>query len=292
MALAHIYGLIGYPVRHSLSPVMHNAAFRALKINAEYRLFEVPKEKLKNFFLIDNPVTDTKGEVFYRQDLRGFNVTVPHKESVLEYLQWSSPEVKFTQACNTIVIKDNNFLEGWNTDGLGFYEHLRHDLKFEISGSKAVILGAGGAAKAIIDQLARHNAKEIAVYDIVKEKSISLVEKLRIEFPSCVANSLDAVDYLDLKNADILINATPLGMKEDDPELLNPEILHSRILVYDLIYNPPQTKLLKAAKRMGVRVSNGLGMLLYQGIRSFNIWTGKEAPIDVMRTALDYARIK
>ena len=286
MALTNIYGLVGYPVRHSLSPAMHNAAFRALKINAEYRLFEVPKEKLKDFFLIDNPVRDIKGDFFYRQDLRGFNVTVPHKESVLEYLQWLSPEVKFTQACNTIAIKEKNFLEGWNTDGTGFYQHLTKELKFDIPGSKAVILGAGGAAKAIIDQLARHNAKEIAVYDIDRVKSRRLAEKIKTEFPKCVVVSLDAIDYLDLKNADLLINATPVGMKEGDPKLISPEILPPRLLVYDLIYNPQETNLLQSAKSAGAKISNGLGMLLYQGVKSFSIWTDREAPIDVMKTAL------
>jgi shikimate dehydrogenase len=286
MALVRIFGLIGYPVKHSLSPVMHNAAFRALKINAEYRLFQVPIEKLRDFFLFDNPVKDTNGEFIYRQDMGGFNVTLPHKESVLKYLHWLSPEVKFAQACNTIVIKEKNSLEGWNTDGIGFYQHLNNDLNFDISGCKVIIIGAGGAAKAISDQLARHKAKEIAIHDIVKEKSSKLASRLKTEFPQCITTSLDVLDYLDVKNTDLLINATPIGMKESDPLVINPQVLHSRLLVYDLIYNPAETKLIKEAKNRGAKVSNGLGMLLYQGVKSFNIWTDKEAPIDVMKTAL------
>ena len=273
-----IYGLIGYPVSHSLSPAMHNAAFRTLGVNAEYRLFEVRPQDLNHFLThIDE------------NDILGLNVTIPHKERVLEYLQWRSPEVKFTQACNTIVLEDKNFLKGWNTDGIGFHRHLTKDLKFEISGKRIAILGAGGAAKAVTNQLARRKAKSIAIFDVDKDKCQKLVDKLNKEFPDCKTIFADSIEALELKKADLLINATPIGMKENDPCLVNADKIHPKILVYDLIYNPPETKLLKIAKDRGAKVSNGLGMLLYQGLLSFEHFTGKKAPLNVMRQALEEA---
>ena len=281
-----IYGLIGYPVKHSLSPMMHNAAFRALKINAEYRLFEIKPQDLEGFFLKNVTVKDVDGNLVSKTEILGLNVTIPYKEVVLKYLQWKSPEVRFTDAVNVIIFKNSNYLEGWNTDGIGFERHLRMDLKFNPSGKIAVILGAGGAAKAVTNQLARRGVKTITIYDIDKDKSLKLAEKINKEFPKCNTLSVNFVEELDIKNADLLINATPIGMKENDPCLINPDAFHSRLLVYDLIYNPPETKLLRFAKQKGARVSNGLGMLLYQGARSLELWTGKTAPIELMRRAL------
>jgi len=271
-----IYGVLGYPAKHSLSPIMHNAAFQALKINAEYSIFEKKPEELDGFL---KSLSD--------KNIRGLNVTIPYKEAVLEYLQWESPEVRFTGATNTIIVKDKNYLEGWNTDGLGFYRHLTKDLKFNTSDKKVIILGAGGAAKAVTNQLARHGVNSIVIYDIDKNKSLKLADKINKEFPRCKAISADSIEELDIKNSDLLINATPLGMQENDPCLINADSFHSRLLVYDLIYNPAQTKLLETAKQKGAIISNGLGMLLYQGARSLELWTGEKAPIAVMREALN-----
>jgi len=270
-----IYGVLGYPARHSLSPAMHNAAFRALKINAEYKIFEKRPEEVEGFL-----------KSLSEQNIHGLNVTIPHKETVLAYLQWKSPEVRFTDAVNTIVVKDKNYLEGWNTDGIGFHRHLTKDLKFNLSNKTATILGAGGAAKAIANQLARREVKIIYLYDIDKDKNLSLAGKINKEFPKCNAIPANSIEELDIKNSDLLINATPIGMKENDPLLISPDKLHSGLLIYDLIYTPCETKLIKIAKEKGARTSNGLGMLLYQGIRSFEIWTGQSAPKEVMRQAL------
>ncbi len=276
-----IYGLIGYPVKHSLSPIMHNATFKALGINAEYKLFEKRPEEL-GYFL----------HSLSKENIYGLNVTIPYKEVVLKYLQWKSPEVKFTDAVNVIIVKDKNYLEGWNTDGIGFHRHLTMDLKFNPLGKSVVVLGAGGAAKAIINQLARHGAKNITIYDIDNDKSLNLAAKINKEFPKCNAIASDSIEKLDIKNADLLINATPIGMKGDDPCLVDPDSLHPSLLVYDLIYNPPETKILKLAKQKGAPISNGLGMLLYQGVRSFELWTGQKAPVEVMRKALREATSK
>lgn len=257
---------------------MHNAAFKALGINAEYRLFEVEPGKLDSFLksLADNRIY-------------GLNVTVPYKEKVLAYLEEQSPEVRFTGAANTIIVKEKKSLEGWNTDGLGFHRHLTGDLKFDISGARVLILGAGGAAKAVINQLAEHGAKSIYIYDIDKEKSKVLAVKTSAAFPKTRSLSVESISELNFKDLALLINATPIGLKEGDPLLVSGDAFHPGLLVYDLIYNPAETKLLNTAKEKGCKVSNGLGMLLYQGVRSFKLWTGQDAPLELMRQALNQA---
>lgn len=271
-----IYGVLGYPAKHSLSPAMHNAAFAELKIDAEYKIFEVEPGNLESFILS-----------LSKDNICGLNVTIPYKETVLKYLKWQSPEARFAGACNTIVVKDENFLEGWNTDGIGFHRHLTTELNFSISGKRVVVLGAGGAAKAIANQLARHKAKNIEIYDIDKNRSAKLSEKINKEFANCISTYVNTIEELSIENADLLVNATPIGMKKNDPCLINADRLHQKLLVYDLVYNPPETKLLSLAREKGARVSNGLGTLLYQGMRSFEIWIDKKAPAEVMRQALN-----
>jgi len=281
-----IFGLIGYPVSHSFSPAMHNAAFKHLGINAKYRLFSIKPDKLEAFFSGDINVQDIYGNDVRAKDIAGFNVTIPYKEIVLKYLQWKSPGVRFTGAVNVVVVKNRNYLKGYNTDGIGFSHHLTKDLKFIPLNKKVIILGAGGAAKAVTDQLARKRVKTIVIYDIDKDKSLKLANRIKEAFPKCNALSVNSIKVLDIKNTDLLINATPIGMKASDPCLINPDKLHSGILVYDLIYNPPETNLLRFAKQRGAAASNGLGMLLYQGARSFELWIERRAPIEVMRKAL------
>lgn len=270
------FGLVGYPVSHSLSPAMHNAAFKYLGIDAEYKLFEKKPEELDEFFA-----------KLSEQNIYGLNVTVPYKETVLKYLQWQSPEARFTQAVNTIIVKEKNYLKGWNTDGIGFYRHLTKDLKFNLLDKKVIVLGAGGASKAVVNQLARHGVKTIAIYDIDKDKSLKLTQKINKEFPKCSASFIDSINKLDIKNADLLINTTPIGMRETDPCLVKKEMLHKNLFVYDLVYNPPETKLLELAKNVGCKRNNGLGMLLYQGALSFKHFTGMDAPTEIMKKALE-----
>jgi len=270
-----VYGVLGYPAKHSLSPRMHNAAFRALNINAEYVIFEKNREELEDFL-----------SSLSKNNIHGLNVTIPYKEEVLKYLKWKSPEVRFTDASNTIEVKDNNYLKGWNTDGIGFHRHLTRDLKFKILGKNVIILGAGGAAKAIVSQLARKGAKSIIIYDIDINKSSKLAEKINNEFPECQASALSHLEKINTRGIELLINATPIGMKDSDPCLIAPDKLRPGLFVYELIYNPAQTKLLRLAKERGATVSNGLGMLLYQGALSFEHFTGESAPLEIMRQAL------
>jgi shikimate dehydrogenase len=271
---ARIYGILGFPAKHSLSPAMHNAAFRARKINAEYKLFEVEPEEL-DYFL----------DKLDKNDIQGLNITVPYKEKILDFVTLDSESfyLKQIKAVNTIVKKDNIW-KGFNTDIPGFSKHLKEH--FDPTNKKVAILGAGGAGRAVAYVLADSGAKEIAIFDIDKSKSKNVTDMIKGLFPNSGISSVDNIAQLDLKGKDLLVNATPIGLKESDSCLVSAGMLHKSLFVYDLIYNPPETKLLKIAKEQGATVSNGLGMLLYQGMLSFQIWTGQEAPREVMERAL------
>lgn len=272
-----IYGLIGYPVKHSLSPKMHNAAFRSLNINAEYRLFPLKEEELKGFF------ADLK-----KNNIFGLNVTIPYKEKVIAFLNKISHEAKLTGAVNTIKVNQNS-LEGFNTDGEGFLRHIRRDLGFNPRGKSIAIIGAGGASRAVAVYLSKEKPQRISIYDTDKTKAENLVKHLKECFGSVEFKQANSIEELDIKISGLLINATPIGMKEADPCLVKEDFIHKNLLVYDLIYEPKETMLLKIAKEKGALVSNGLGMLLYQGARSFRLWTQKPAPVEIMRQALNKA---
>lgn len=275
-----IYGLIGYPVKHSLSPVMHNAAFQVLKINAEYKLFELKPQDLESFL-----------ESLPKENIHGLNVTIPYKEKVLPFLDNISSEAELIGAVNTIRVSHSK-LEGFNTDGDGFLRHLKEDLRFDPAGKIIAIIGAGGAARAVSVSLSNYKPKIIAIYDVDKTKTLDLVSHLKDNFKNIEFKAADSIEELNTQISDLLVNATPIGMKESDPCLVNKKFMHKNLLVYDLIYNPGETKLIKLAKQMGARTSNGLGMLLYQGVRSFELWTGRPTPIKIMRQALEGAMKK
>jgi len=269
-----IYGLIGLPLKHSLSALMHNAAFKALNINAEYKLFEIRPQEVDDFMarLDENNIS-------------GLNVTVPYKEKVLKFVKLD-PESSFlkqVQAVNTIVKKDGTWT-GFNTDIAGFSRHLKE--QFDPAGKRAAILGAGGAAKAVAYVLASLNAKTISIFDIDRQKSGNISAMIKDIFPGFPIYPVDNIEGLEIKDKDLLVNTTPVGLKEEDPCLVKSGQLHSNLFVYDLIYNPAQTKLLVLAKQAGARTSNGLGMLLYQGMLSFRVWTGQDAPRQAMEEAL------
>jgi len=270
-----IYGVLGYPAKHSLSPAMHNAAFGHLEINARYETFEVKPEKLEKF-LADRD----------KNNIWGLNVTVPYKEKILDFvtIDEGSSYLKQVRAVNTIVKKENTW-KGFNTDILGFSRHLKEN--FEPYGKSAAILGAGGASRAVAYVLANSGAKEVSIFDIDQEKTRKVIEMMKELSPDFKISAVDSIEQLDIKNKDLLVNATPVGLKESDPCLLNAEMLHKNLFVYDLIYNPKETKLLALARSVGAKSSNGLGMLLYQGAISFEHFTGESAPITIMHEALN-----
>ncbi|MFH1655399.1 MAG: shikimate dehydrogenase [Candidatus Omnitrophota bacterium] len=289
-----IYGVIGFPVKHSLSPCMHNAAFKALGIDAEYKLFEVKTEGLSDF------LNNLKNEGIF-----GLNVTVPHKIKVREILEnkfpydkytvQMSPElhyVKISGAINTVK-REGDKLEYWNTDAAGFLKSLEEE--FDPKNKKVLLIGCGGAGRAVIASLSwkELGVKKIYVNDIRAEAINSAKEyfsQISDYFRKLLEDKLQFISTEEIpqiiKKCDLLINATPVGLKADDPLPIEENHLHKDLFVYDLIYNPAETKLLKLAKNIGAKTANGLGMLTYQGMASFEIWTNKPAPKEAMGKAL------
>ncbi|PIP68278.1 MAG: shikimate dehydrogenase [Candidatus Omnitrophica bacterium CG_4_9_14_0_2_um_filter_42_8] len=277
----NIYGVIGWPIKHSLSPAMHNAAFKALGIDAEYRTFEIKPEGLGDFFAdIDSCI-------------KGLNVTIPHKEKVLDFIQLDQESFYLRQikAVNTLV-RQGKAWKGFNTDINGFSRHLKV-LGFDPRGKKIAILGAGGASRAVSYELANKGAQEICIFDIDKDKASGVASMLKELFSNLPVKIANSVEELNILSKDALINATPIGLKESDPCLIDKKMIRKDLFVYDLIYNPAETKLLSLAKAAGASYSNGLGMLLYQGVLSLSKWTGRDnipiQVVEVMRKALNAA---
>jgi shikimate dehydrogenase len=276
-----VYGLIGYPVKHSLSAAMHNAAFAALGMDdCKYQLFEIEPDRL-DYFL----------DSLDRNSICGLNVTVPYKEKILDFvnLDFESFYLREIGAVNTIVNKDG-VRKGFNTDIPGFSKHLKEQI--DPKDKSIAVIGAGGAARAVSYVLAKSDAREIAIFDIDNKKSENVARMIKRLFADFPISPVDNIEKLDIKNKDLLINATPVGLRQDDACLVTEELLHKDLFVYDLIYNPPQTKLLQLAAKVGAKTSNGLGMLLYQGMLSFEKWTGRQAPQEVMQKALEEALLK
>ena len=271
-----VCGVIGYPVKHTFSPFMHNSAFKECGINAVYLAFEVAPENLKDAVLGLRAL-----------GIKGFNVTIPHKENIIRHLDELSDEAKFLGAVNTVAVRGSK-LVGFNTDGLGFIDSLKSDLKMNPKGKSVFIFGAGGAARAISFSLAKEKAKRIVLTDIDSEKAAVLADSISKK-TGCAAFAIrfdkNAIKELIL-NSQLVINASPCGMNIKDPLLINPEWLHRNLAVYDIVYSRFETKLLKTALARGVPSSGGINMLLRQGARAFKLWTNHKPPIDVMKKAL------
>jgi len=274
MANLKTFGLVGFPVKHSLSPMMHNAAFKALGIPAEYKLFEIKPEDFSGFLAgLD------------KFNISGLNVTVPFKEKVLDFVRLGPGQghVRQVGAVNTIVNIDACWT-GFNTDIPGFEKHLKEN--FDPTGKSCAILGAGGAARAVAYVLAKVGAREIVVFDIEKSKAESVCSMIKGIFPEFNILRVESLQDMEIKNKELLVNCTPVGLKESDPALIDKRFLHKNLFVYDLIYNPVLTRLLKEAEAQGCRTANGLSMLLYQGALSFEYFIGQNAPVEIMREAL------
>lgn len=268
-----LYGIIGYPIKHSLSPAMHNAAFKALGIDAKYEKFKVKPDALEDFLL-------------NRKDVKGFNVTVPHKVKAKEILDKQLKVIKsdYASLCgaiNTVKREENSFKYA-NTDVNGFITSLNEDLKFNPKDKNVLLIGCGGAGRAIIVGLS-DNVRNIYAYDSNRD-AVKSAEKL---FPKL--KGISSKEMLTaIKDCQLLVNATPIGMKEGDPGVIDKKLLHKGLFVYDVVYNR-ETELVKDAKSLGLSAVGGRGMLLYQGVAAFEFWTGKKAPVDTMREALNKA---
>jgi shikimate dehydrogenase len=256
---------------------MHNAALAKLKIKARYKLFELRPEELGAFF-----------SGLKKNNIRAFNVTIPYKEKVLPYLDIKSPGVRGIGAANTVVAGAGGKLKGFNTDFAGFIRHLK---ALKVRPRKVAVIGAGGAAKAVCFALGKSKAEEVCIYDIDAYKSLALVSHFKVMFERTKFLVVARIEELGLRDKDLLVNASPVGMRAQDPCLVPAKNMHKGLFVYDLIYNPSETKLLKQAKEAGAGCSNGLGMLLYQGVLSFEHFTGKKAPVETMRIALEKSSI-
>ncbi len=276
-----IVGIIGYPLGHSVSPAMHNAAFRELGLDYEYVPFEVEPADLPQAL-----------PGLRALHVAGFNVTIPHKETIIPLLDDVTKLARTIGAVNTVVNQDGELI-GYNTDGPGFIESLQEDAAFEPAGKKAVVLGAGGASRAVSAMLAEAGAASLVISDIFEDKAKELAEyndglsKTKCSWAKPDSQSLRSA----IEQADLLVNTTPLGMHPDVNKTPLPEKikLPKKLLVYDLVYNPAETKLLKTAKAAGCRAVSGLGMLVRQGALAFTVFTGEEAPLETMWSAAQKA---
>jgi len=260
--------LIGHPVEHSLSPLMYNKAFEFLKLNFNYRAFDIKPGQLKAFV-----------QKLREENIGGANVTIPYKTEIMEYVDETDETASSIGAINTIV-NHKGFLKGYNFDGLAAVKSLEE--KCEVKNKKIVLLGAGGAARAICFNLAK-KAKEI----VVLSRSLERVKKLETDF-DVIVKSLEAGNLKkELANADILINCTPVGMwPKIDETLVKRNQLNPKTFVFDIIYNPVETRLLKEAKAVGCKTLNGVEMFINQGVETFELLTGKKAPVELMRKAV------
>jgi shikimate dehydrogenase len=271
-------GLIGEPLAHSTSPVFQQAALDHCGIDARYELWETEIEEL--------PVAV---ERMREEDCLGANVTIPHKERILLLLDELDPLAERIGAVNTVVNHQGR-LRGHNTDILGFAQALRRDGGFDPRGCHAVILGAGGAARAVAVALIDGGAASLTVTDIDQQRAAAFVRVLAGEGRTALRAVPPAGPELAAAASacQLLVNCTPIGMRHSAAENdtpIPPELIPSGALVFDLVANPPETRLLAEARRRGARGVSGMAMLVYQGAESFRLWTGLEPPLDVMRRA-------
>ena len=270
--ITKVCALIGDPVEHSLSPCIHNAAFKHLQLNYYYAAFQVSLEELETTIL---GVRSLK--------IHGLNVTMPLKVAAIQHLDQLDESVKMVGAVNTI-LNDKGVLIGYNTDGEGALKALKVNNESP-KDKKIVILGAGGVSRAILYSLLKE-AREIVILNRTLEKAKNLVRDLSSKFGDKVRYGKLSTLTMELKEADILINATSLGMSpNEDKTPVNRDMLRPELSIFDLVYDPPETRLLREARAVGAKTIEGLTMLIYQGAASFEIWTGKKAPLNVMMKA-------
>lgn len=268
-----VVGLIGEPVEHSFSPPMHNEAFKILGLDYVYVPFNVSPDNLKSAIEGANSL-----------NIQGLNVTIPHKINVIKYLKELDPIAELIGAVNTIDFKN---LKGYNTDGIGCIRAIEEVTK--IKDKNIVVAGAGGAARAIVFYLAKYGAEEVNILNRNLKKAENLASDLLASNLISNVNSSDISEISKfISDADILIDTTPIGMHPNvsDEPIVKAADIHEELVVNDIVYNPNETVLLKEAIKANAKVVYGIKMLLYQGAESFKIWTGREAPIDVMEAKL------
>ncbi len=266
------YLIIGSPVKHSLSPKMHNLAFKLNNIPATYFSLDLKVDELPE--VIKNLKND--------KNFKGMNITYPLKEAVLKYCDELSEVSKLTGAVNTVKNEDGRWI-ATTTDGIGFFNGL-NDNNVEVKGKKILLLGAGGAARVIAAQSLFEGIDELIIFNRTLQKAQNLKEKLQETADKTGVKirvfPLEDEDRLskEVEESDILVNATSVGMGSDDNSLIKPEDLHENLVVCEIVYKE-KTELAKEAEKQGLKVIDGLPMLLFQGAESFKIWTDKEFPV-------------
>jgi shikimate dehydrogenase len=278
-ATTKVYGIFGHPVSHSLSPIMHNTAFRKLNLDCVYVAFDIHPDNL-----------ESATHAIKSMGISGVNVTIPHKERIISLLDGTSPEVALTGAVNTVK-NESGRLTGYNTDVEGFLTAIKDDLGVAPKGLRVFLLGAGGAARAVLTALCMNGASEIYLINRTLDKANALASEFKKSYKDVSIDPYALEDAASversLRTADLLINASSTGMEGVASITLQLELLPGKSLVYDLVYKPRDTALLKKAKELGLKSAGGISMLLYQGAKSFEIWTGEIAPVDEMRRAIE-----
>ena len=273
-----IYGIFGHPVAHSLSPLMHNSAFYSLGLDSIYVAFDVVPENLKSASI-----------AIRSMNIKGINVTIPHKERIMDFLDHVSTDVELTGAVNTVKNEDGK-LTGYNTDVGGFLRAIKEDLDFSPRGKTALIFGAGGAARAVLTAFCTNQIQKITVVNRTAEKARGLVSEFQGTFNNIDINACSMSDVKGFEDiiaeVDIVVNSTSLGMEAKGKIDIPFHRMDKSAVVYDLVYKPLETGLIRESKKAGLCAAGGIGMLLYQGAESFEIWTGMKAPVNEMKKAL------
>lgn len=269
-----ICGVIGNPIQHTLSPTIQNAAFNHLNLDFIFTAFKVKATEL-----------ETAIQGMRSLNIYGLNVTMPHKTSVINFLDEKNPLVRSLNSANTIVNKKGR-LFGFSTDGIGAIKALQEN-DVDLSSSKVLLLGAGGAGRAIAFSII-DKVEDLVVLNRDPAKIKNLEFDLKLKFNKNIHYGLLSENSLkeNLRSSDVLINATNIGMKPNSNlSIINPKLLTSDLTVMDIVYTPIETKLLADAKKIGAKTIDGVEMLIYQGAASFELWTDRKAPIEIMRLA-------
>ncbi|MEY2555817.1 MAG: shikimate dehydrogenase [Verrucomicrobiota bacterium] len=277
-------GIFGDPVEHSLSPQMQNAALKHCKIDLQYARFQISPNDLRAAI-----------ELLRKLEFVGVNLTIPHKIAALDLLDVAEENVKRIGAVNVIKVEAGK-LHGFNTDGRGFGRAIREEFSVDLRDLRVMILGAGGAARAIALQCAKENSERLVIANRSFEKAQKLADELRDFFAGpkvlgpvarlqAIALEETAIRF-QIANVDLVVNATPVGLNRGDPSPIPARLLAPHVMVYDTIYSVERTPFVSAAIEAGARASNGLSMLLHQGALAFEIWFQREAPIEIMRKAI------
>ncbi|HXL24765.1 MAG TPA: shikimate dehydrogenase [Chthoniobacterales bacterium] len=277
-------GVFGDPVEHSLSPQMQNAALKHCKIDKLYARFHILPDELREAITL-----------IRKLEFVGVNLTVPHKIAALDLLDLTDDNVKRIGAVNIIKIEGAK-VRGFNTDGRGFARAIREEFSVDLRDLRVMLLGAGGAARAIALQCAKENSERLVIANRSFEKAQKLADELRDFFtgPKVLGPvarlqaipSEEAAIRFQIGHVDLVVNATPIGLNRGDQSPIPSRLLAPHVMVYDTIYSAERTPLVSAATEAGARAANGLSMLLHQGALAFEIWFQREAPIDTMRKAL------